>query len=76
VDLLELLGNCTERFAELRLPKPAGNLTEPSMNWMLNKQSRQQIDAVLDGKPATDPSGLVADNLERIRRWFAVTQPR
>jgi hypothetical protein len=73
VDLLELMGGCTDQFAELRLPKPAVGKTEPSMNWMLNKQSRDQIDAVLDDPSGLDPSGLLADNLRRVRDWFGVS---
>lgn len=73
VDLLELVGGCTAQFAELRLPKPPKGTREPSMNWMLDKQSRDQIDAVLNETPGTDSTGLVADNLKRIRAWLDVT---
>ena len=77
VDLRGLVGGCSSRFAELRLPKPTAQ-REPSMNWMLNSASRQQIDAALEGKAAAgfgnsrvDPQRLLQQNLQLVRSWFS-----
>ena len=72
VDLLRLVGGCTQRFAELRLPEPIDTSTEPSMNWMLSKSSRLLMDDVLDHPRSTTPSyRLLSENLERVSAWFA-----
>jgi hypothetical protein len=77
VDLKGLVGGCTSRFAELRLPKSTTE-REPSMNWMLNTASRAQIDAALDNPTmpggATGPVNpyvLLHQNLDLVRSWFS-----
>ena len=84
IDLRALVGGCTSQFAELRLPKPtaASKELEPSMNWMLNRSSRQQIDAVLDtrdvpAEPTADaiPRQLLQSNLDLVRTWFSQGSP-
>ena len=80
IDLRALVGGCTPQFAELRLPRPtaASKELEPSMNWMLNRSSREQIDAVLDARdvpaqPSADaiPRQLLQSNLDLVRTWFS-----
>jgi hypothetical protein len=81
VDLRGLVGGCSSRFAELRLPKPTAE-REPSMNWMLNSTSRRQIDEALEGKavPAglgrsrVDPQVLLQENLQLVRSWFSAAK--
>ena len=77
VDLGTLAGGCTPRFAELRLPAAAAGSQDPSMDWMLNAQSRRDIDSVLDGTDAnapysqvTSPRILLQQNLDIVRGWF------
>lgn len=77
VDLNTLAGGCTPRFAELRLPAAAAGSQDPSMDWMLNAQSRHDIDAVLDGTNANapyhqaiSPRTLLQQNLDIVRGWF------
>lgn len=77
VDLGTRAGGCTGRFAELRLPAAASGSQDPSMDWMLNAQSRHDIDAVLDGvgvdapySQVTSPRLLLQQNLNIVRRWF------
>ncbi len=78
VDLQSLVKGCSSRFAELRIPKPPATGREPSMDWMLNKASRAQIDAALDAKVASetshtvvDPNVLLQQNLGLVRTWFS-----
>ena len=81
LDLRGMVGGCSSRFAELRLPKPIAQ-REPSMNWMLNVASRRQIDAALEGKivPAgsshsrMDPQVLLQENLQLVRSWFSAAK--
>jgi hypothetical protein len=74
VDLLKLVGGCSDRFAELRLPEPKDISTEPSMNWMLSKSSRTQMDDVLDHQRSTTASyRLLGENLERVRTWMVLS---
>ena len=55
VELIKRVGGCGQ-VAELRLPLVQGE-RPPSMNWMLNAQSRAQIDAMLQEQmPITDPA--------------------
>ena len=77
VDLGTLAGGCTPRFAELRLPAAAAGSQDPSMDWMLNAQSRRDIDSVLDGTDTnapysqiTSPRILLQQNLNIVRGWF------
>ena len=77
VDLNTLAGGCTPRFAELRLPAAAAGSQDPSMDWMLNAQSRHDIDSVLDGtnasvpyRQAVSPRTLLQQNLDIVRGWF------
>jgi len=77
VDLATLAGGCTPRFAELRLPAAAAGSQDPSMDWMLNAQSRHDIDSVLDTPAATaryrqvtNPQILLQQNLDIVRGWF------
>ena len=77
VDLNTLAGGCTPRFAELRLPAAAAGSQDPSMDWMLNAQSRHDIDTVLDGTEASapyqqkiSPRTLLQQNLDIVRGWF------
>jgi hypothetical protein len=76
-DLNALAGGCTPRFAELRLPAAAAGSQDPSMDWMLNAQSRHDIDSVLDGanagapyRQAVSPRTLLQQNLDIVRGWF------
>jgi hypothetical protein len=74
VDVSTWAGGCTSHFAELRLPVPRAGEEAPSMNWMLDRASRDQIDAVLSN-PGTsnanpDPNALLGQNLEIVRSWF------
>jgi hypothetical protein len=85
VDLGVLAGGCTARFAELRLPAAAAGSQDPSMDWMLNAQSRHDIDSVLDGaatnalySQVVSPRVLLQQNLDIVRGWFfapSVTVP-
>lgn len=55
LDLIKRVGGCGQ-VAELRLPLIKGE-RPPSMNWMLNAQSRDHIDAMLQQRmPITDPA--------------------
>jgi hypothetical protein len=77
VDLRGWTDGCTPHFAELRLPHPPSDASPPSMNWMLNGASREQIDAVLktpgtgDPLDPLDPHALLGLNLDIVRTWFA-----
>ena len=80
VDLGNLAGGCTPRFAELRLPAAASGSQDPSMDWMLNAQSRHDIDSVLDTRlvttqyrQVTNPRILLQQNLDIVRDWFFPT---
>jgi hypothetical protein len=77
VDLSSWADGCTPHFAELRLPRPPNRVQPPSMNWMLSRASRDQIDAVLkkpgSGDPGQllDPDTLLGLNLAIVRAWFS-----
>jgi hypothetical protein len=78
VDLANIIGGCkTTHFAELRLPAAPAGSQDPSMDWMLNAASRGEIDAMLDGKLASEyqqvpnPQALLQDNLNQVRGWFS-----
>jgi hypothetical protein len=79
VDLRSWADGCTPHFAELRLPQPPDRVQPPSMNWMLNRASREQIDAVLatpgTGNPGQplDPHTLLGLNLDIVRAWFSTS---
>ena len=81
VDLRSWVDGCTSHFAELRLPHPPNGVQPPSMNWMLSRASRDQIDAVLrnpgTGNPGQllDPHTLLGLNLDIVRAWFATSSP-
>jgi hypothetical protein len=81
VDLRGWADGCTAHFAELRLPQPPKHVQPPSMNWMLNRASRDQIDAVLrnpgTGDPGQllDPHTLLGLNLDIVRAWFSSSSP-
>jgi hypothetical protein len=81
VDLRSWAHGCTPHFAELRLPQPPDRVQPPSMNWMLSRASRDQIDAVLvnpgTGNPEQplDPHTLLGLNLDIVRAWFATSSP-
>jgi hypothetical protein len=72
LDLLGLLGGCTEQFAELRLPMPADGEAQPSMNWMLSGTSRKFMRRVLTTPGTSQANAYVqlAQNLQRMRSWF------
>jgi hypothetical protein len=72
LDLLGLVGGCSEQFAELRMPKPVDGEAEPSMNWMLSRSSREFIYQTLSKpeKAKGDAYARLADNLARIQSWF------
>jgi len=72
VDLLRVAGGCTERFAELRLPRPADPDDAPSMSWMLRAKSREQMRQELDDSQVSDggSQALLRENLDRVRSWF------
>lgn len=72
LDLLGLVGGCTEQFAELRMPKPADGEADPSMNWMLSGASRKFIYQVLSTPDESQGDAYVqlAQNLARVRSWF------
>ncbi len=77
LDLLGLIGECTDRFAELRMPMPTDGQAEPSMNWMLSGTSRKFIYRVLS-KPDEAKGGAyaqLAQNLRRVRSWFGPIAP-
>lgn len=79
VDLRALANGCNDQFAELRLPKPLSGTgaVQPSMNWMLDRDSREQIDLVLDTKEIPPdscdgiPRQLLQQNLDLVRTWFS-----
>jgi hypothetical protein len=77
VDLRSWADGCTAHFAELRLPRPPNRAQPPSMNWMLNRASREQIDAVLrnaetgGSQQPLDSHALLALNLDIVRAWFS-----
>jgi hypothetical protein len=77
LDLLGLVGGCTEQFAELRMPKPVDGEAEPSMNWMLSGTSRKFIYQVLStpGESQGDAYVQLAQNLARVRSWFGPIVP-
>ena len=74
VDLIRTVGGCG-RVAELRLPAVPGQ-RPPSMNWMLNASSRDQIDAaLLEKRPANDPAIAPAEaqlalHLRQAKGWL------
>ncbi|KAK6025050.1 hypothetical protein OSTOST_09066 [Ostertagia ostertagi] len=74
VDLIKRIGGCGQ-VAELRLPAVPGQ-RPPSMNWMLNAASREQIDAFLQEKhAATDPAAAPAQtqlglHLRQAKAWL------
>lgn len=70
LDLLGLI-DCTQQFAEIRMPKPVGGQAEPSMNWMLSGASRRFIDQVLSAPDERQGEAYVqlAQNLRRVRSW-------
>ncbi len=74
VDLIKRVGGCGQ-VAELRLPLLPGQ-RPPSMNWMLNRASREQIDAALlepglatEGAPAPTVIQL-SQHLRQARSWL------
>lgn len=75
VELIKRIGGCGQ-VAELRLPAVQGQ-RPPSMNWMLNAASREQIDAALLEKlPITDPAvgpaqAQLAAHLRQAKAWMA-----
>jgi hypothetical protein len=85
VDLLTFAGACKEppvtppytnvRYAEIRYPiAPKG--TEPSMNWMLNDESRSQMDQTLDHPSCASPAHrLLQQNREVVYGWFGAAAP-
>jgi len=75
LELIRAVGGCA-RVAELRLPAAAGT-RPPSMNWMLDKDSRGFIDAALDGRLPNCPPAAVplAANLARLRGWIGLPTP-
>ena len=74
VDLIKRVGGCGQ-VAELRLPAVKGE-RPPSMNWMLNADSRRQIDAALLEKlPITDAAvgpaqAQLAAHLRQAKGWM------
>jgi hypothetical protein len=68
VELLKLIGGCTEQFAELLLPKATDKSTEPSMDWMLSKHSRTQMDGCHRSEGVT--STPLAEHLDRVHTWL------
>lgn len=72
LDLLGVVGDCSEQFAELRMPLPTGGRAEPSMNWMLSGASRRFISRVLSAPTKSQGDAYVelAQNLRRVRSWF------
>lgn len=74
VDLIKRVGGCGQ-VAELRLPAVQGQ-RPPSMNWMLNLDSRRLIDAALQEKlPITDPNygpsqAQLAAHLRQAKTWL------
>jgi hypothetical protein len=78
VDLAAIAEGCTtSHFAELRLPAAPAGSQDPSMDWMLSAASRTQIDAMLDGRLASqyqqtpNPQSLLQQNLDLVRGWFS-----
>lgn len=76
LELIKRVGGCG-RVAELRLPK-FKDRRDPSMNWMLNASSREQIDAALtESAKSNDPWGQAAQaqlsaHLKQVRQWFTL----
>lgn len=74
VELIKRVGGCGQ-VAELRLPAVKGQ-RPPSMNWMLNAQSRAFIDAALQEKlPVADASvgpaqAQLNTHLRQARSWL------
>lgn len=74
VDLIKRVGGCGQ-VAELRLPAVPGQ-RPPSMNWMLNAASRQQIDAaLLDQRGTSDTAAAPAQvqlglHLRQAKMWL------
>ena len=74
VDLIKRVGGCGQ-VAELRLPAVKGQ-RPPSMNWMLNAESRHVIDAALQerlsiGDPAVGPAqAQLAAHLRQAKGWL------
>ena len=74
LDLIKRVGGCGQ-VAELRLPLMPGQ-RPPSMNWMLNSASREQIDAALLEKwpspeGANAPSAIqLSQQLRQARNWL------
>jgi hypothetical protein len=80
MDLHSLVGGCTPRFAELRLPSAPTGAEDPSMDWMLNAKSRSDIDSVLDGpdpnaryQQTFNPQMALKQNMDIVRSWFYPT---
>jgi hypothetical protein len=78
VHLQSMVGGCTTtHFAELRLPAAPAGSQDPSMDWMLNGRSRSEIDAMLDGRLASqyqqtpNPQSLLSQNMDLVRGWFS-----
>ncbi len=72
LDLLGLIGGCTDRFAEIRMTMPVDGEAEPSMNWMLSGTSRKFMYQVLSKPDESQGDAYVqlSQNLARIRTWF------
>ncbi|MBL8275860.1 MAG: hypothetical protein JNL93_04115 [Pelomonas sp.] len=74
VDLIKRVGGCGQ-VAELRLPAVAGQ-RPPSMNWMLNAASREQIDAaLLEKRTGNDAEAALAQtqlaqHLRQAKGWL------
>jgi hypothetical protein len=70
--LIGAAGGC-QQVAELYLPHTP-TARAPSMNWMLNADSRTQIDTDLDGSAAqpTPAHCLLGHHLNRVRGWIGV----
>lgn len=75
VELIKRVGGCGQ-VAELRLPSAQGQ-RPPSMNWMLDKASRELIDAALQEKLSIADTGIgpaqaqLAAHLRQARGWMA-----
>lgn len=77
VELRSFVGGCVQHFAELRLPSAPAGKQDPSMDWMLNAQSRSDMDSVLDGPTPgvqyprkVNPQVLLKQNMDIVRSWF------
>lgn len=70
--LIEAAGGC-QQVAELYLPRTPG-ARAPSMNWMLNADSRTQIDTDLSGQsPQPTPAHcMLGQHLNRVRAWMGL----